>query len=256
VSERTVAKGSATFRVDAPTTHRFWERYEAPGWEPCTVTVFEERLGPGVRYLDLGAFIGPTAIYAAALGCEVTAVEPDPTMFAELARNVELNPGLKIRLVPAALALEDGEGELHVNVASQASLLAGDGPTVRVRTLSPETLAEEVGEVDFVKIDVEGAEYLFLPRLVRALRGRPAIYLSTHPGLLLDRRRALSLLRSAPRAFILNRRMLDALRTYQHHLVYEDDGRVRDIRRLNRLRLALPFAGRASFLVDNCLFTD
>jgi hypothetical protein len=31
---------------------------------------------------------------------------------------------------------------------------------------------------------------------------------------------------------------------------------VRDIRGRNILRLAVPFAGRAAFLVDNCLFAD
>jgi FkbM family methyltransferase len=257
MAERVVRKGSASFRVDVPDGLRFWDLFEQPGWEPCTVAIFEELLGPGVRYLDLGAFLGPTALYAAALGCTVTALEPDPPMFAGLERNVALNPELasRIRLLPVALALADGELDLHVGVGSKASLL-GEGKTVRVRTISPESLAEEVGEVDFVKIDVEGAEYLFLPRLVAALRGRPAIYLSTHPGLLLDRSSALALLRSVPRAFALNRRLLASVASYRTHRVYDDDGGYRDIRRRNRLRLAFPIAGRAAFLVDNCLFAD
>lgn len=257
MAERTIHKGSVSFRVHAEPGVEFWDWFEEPGWEPCTVTIFERVLGPGMRYLDLGAFIGQTALYAACRGCQVTALEPDPEAFAELERNVALNPSLApaIRLLPVALALEDGEADLHVGHLSRSSLLAGD-QTVRVRTISPETLAAELGNVDFVKIDVEGAEYLFLPRLVAALHGKPAIYLSTHPGLLLDRSSALSLLRSAPRAFALNRRMLSALRSYRRHQVYEDDGRIRDIRRHNLLRLAFPFAGRAAFLVDNCLFSD
>lgn len=245
-------KGSASFRVQA---RQFWDWYEAPQWEPCTVSIFEERLGSGVRYLDLGAYIGPTAIYAAALGCDVVALEPDPEVCRELESNVALNPELapRIRIQQLALGLADGETMLHVGEASRASLLATSAETrpVRVRSVSPETLARDIGEVDFVKIDVEGAEYLFLPRLVAALRGRPAIYLSTHPGMLVDRGK----LRSAPRAFALNWRLLWALHPYRRHLVYEDSGRIRDIRRRNLLRLAFPFAGRAAFLVDNCLFT-
>jgi FkbM family methyltransferase len=196
-------------------------------------------------------------LYAAALGCEVVALEPDPDVFAELKRNVALNPELaaRIELSPAALSVDDGVSDLHVGEGSRASLL-GVGPTVAVPTVSPETLAARIGEVDFVKIDVEGAEYVFLPRLLEALHGRPAIYLSTHPGMLVDRRSAVSFLRSAPRAFRLNRRMLAALRSYRTHRVYDDYGGYRDIRRRNIARLAVPFAGRASFLVDNCLFAD
>jgi FkbM family methyltransferase len=253
---RAVRQGSVSFTVEVRPGQRFWDDYET-GWERCTVAIFEERLGPGTRYLDLGAFIGPTVLYAAALGCEVAALEPDPAVFAELERNVAVNPELapRIRLSPAALALADGRTELHVGIGSLASLL-GEGKTVEVPTISPETLAEQVGELDFVKIDVEGAEYLFLPRLVAALRGKPAIYLSTHPGHLLDRHSALSLLRSIPRAALLNRRMLRALRGYRSQRVYDDDGGHREIRGRNALRTAIPFAGRASFLIDNCLFAD
>jgi Methyltransferase FkbM domain len=170
---------------------------------------------------------------------------------------VTLNPALAARIVlsPAALALEDGQAELHVGISSRASLL-GEGASVAVPAISPETFATRIGDVDFVKIDVEGAEYLFIPRLVAALRSRPAIYLSTHPGLLVDRGSAIAFLRSAPSAFLFNRRMLASLRSYRTHLVYDDYGGYRDIRRQNILRLAVPFAGRASFLVDNCLFAD
>jgi FkbM family methyltransferase len=254
---RTVRKGTAVFDVEVSPENDFWDFFESPEWEPCTVSIFESRLHPGTRYLDLGAYIGPTVLYAAALGCEVVALEPDPEVFAELERNVTLNPALaaRIELSPAALALDDGHTELHVSEGSLASLF-GEGPSVAVRTLSPETLAAQIGDVDFVKIDVEGGEYLFLPRLIEALRGRPAIYLSTHPGKLVDRDSAISFLRSAPRAFLLNRRLLAALRSYRTHRVYDDDGGYRDIRRRNLLRLAVPFAGRASFLVDNCLFAD
>jgi FkbM family methyltransferase len=255
--QRTIRKGSATFDVEVTEESSFWDFYETPDWEPCTVAIFEERLRPGTRYLDLGAYIGPTVLYAAALGCDVVALEPDPAVFAELQRNVALNPALaaRIELSPVALALDDGRAPLHVGAGSLASLL-GEGSTVAVPTVSPETLAAQVGEVDFVKIDVEGAEYLFLPRLVEALRGRPAIYLSTHPGKLVDRAGAIAFLRSAPRAFRLNRRLLAALRSYRTHRVYDGDGSFRDIRRRNLLRLAFPFAGRAAFLVDNCLFAD
>jgi methyltransferase, FkbM family len=201
--QRTVRKGTAVFDVEVSEENGFWDFFESPKWEPCTVAIFESRLGPGTRYLDLGGYIGPTVLYAAALGCEVVALEPDPEVFAELQRNVTLNPALaaRIELSAAALALQDGQAELRLGQKSQASLL-GEGATVTVATISPETLAERIGDVDFVKIDVEGAEYLFMPRLVKALHGRPAIYLSTHPGMLVDRGSAISLLRSAPRAFL------------------------------------------------------
>jgi hypothetical protein len=64
--------------------------------------------------LDVGAFVGDTALYYARRGAFVVAVEPVPGNFELMLRNLELNPDLKSRVLPinAAVGGEDGFVEL------------------------------------------------------------------------------------------------------------------------------------------------
>jgi len=45
--------------------------------------------------LDIGAFVGDTALYYARRGAFVVAVEPLPSNYETMIRNLELNPELK-----------------------------------------------------------------------------------------------------------------------------------------------------------------
>jgi SAM-dependent methyltransferase len=63
----------------------------------------------GLRVLDLGAGTGKLTAVLASLGADVTAVEPDPAMLAELRRQV---PSARALLGPAeAIPLDDGSVE-------------------------------------------------------------------------------------------------------------------------------------------------
>lgn len=65
---------------------------------------------PGSRILDVGAGVGGTAFALAAAGHEVTALEPDPEMFAVLLSRLAQRPELQARLspVPAAAGFDFG----------------------------------------------------------------------------------------------------------------------------------------------------
>ena len=54
----------------------FWDRVEAGSWEPGTFAVFDRFLHRDCSCLDIGAWICPTALYAACLARHCYALEP------------------------------------------------------------------------------------------------------------------------------------------------------------------------------------
>jgi FkbM family methyltransferase len=89
----------------------------------------------------------------------IVAVEPEPANFAALVRNISHYKN--IVPVQAALWKEDGEVRLGKSTAHPkgAFAIAEDGEQ-RVRAVTMETLMEENGirTIDFLKVDIEGAE--------------------------------------------------------------------------------------------------
>jgi FkbM family methyltransferase len=260
---RAIRKGGVSFHaVDRAEDSAFWDWYQTDDWEPETVDVFDRSLRPDARYVDLGAWIGPTVLLAAPSVARVVCVEPDPVAFATLTQNLELNPdtAAKTVAVPAAVGPSDGAtvltsvgdgGDSNSSVARPGDA----GARWEVEQVSFSTLLARVGldAADFVKIDIEGAEYDLVP----AMTERPTLYIAFHPNLLVDKRSLLARVRSSLRALRKNHRLLRALMAYRHHYVYDTAGkRFRDVRGRNRLRVLFPLPLRASFLVGSCLFTN
>lgn len=72
-----------------------WALVSRNDWEANSARVLRETLAarPGADVIDIGAWVGATALHAALLGAgKVLAVEPDPLAFEELWANVRLNP--------------------------------------------------------------------------------------------------------------------------------------------------------------------
>ncbi len=116
--------------------------------------------------VDCGANIGMSILYFKSLYPEarVLAFEPDPSAFACLRGNVTGNALSGVRIENAAVADVEGETDFFYDRADPASLRmsivrermpkARDRRTVRTVRLS--RFLDE--EVDFLKLDVEGAE--------------------------------------------------------------------------------------------------
>ena len=78
--------------------HNFWENYS--NWEPDTYKVFKELLRSDSVFVDIGAYIGPTMIFAAALGVKkIHAVEPNLTSFLQAQQNCEMNEVLSSKVI-------------------------------------------------------------------------------------------------------------------------------------------------------------
>lgn len=187
--------GAVRFRVEQRDDARygaFWPLLSSGEFEPATVAVLAARLGPGTTFVDVGAWIGPFTLLAAALGARVVAYEPDPMAFASLVRNVALNPTLSSRIelhqraVSArggTLVLDGGvhglgNGRSHLSGRATAGLAAATVATIGATALA--TVAAHA-ECTVLKIDIEGGEFAVVPRLARYLRAhRPTLLLSLH----------------------------------------------------------------------------
>jgi FkbM family methyltransferase len=122
--------------------------------------------------LDIGAFVGDTALYYARRGAFVVAVEPLPSNYETMLRNLELNPELKPRIFPvnAAVSGVDGFVEFRYNAAIDGSASThGIGRFIaKVRSIRLSTLIRELenGRIDMsrfkvrvLKVDCKGCEY-------------------------------------------------------------------------------------------------
>jgi len=174
---------------DQPT---FWNKVEAGLWEPETLALIDQQITPGTTFLDLGAWVGPTAPYAAARGARVIALEADPVALAQLQRNLAVNPALAQRIEVLARAVHATEGRVTFGARrkpgdSMSSVLIAPGAaTWEVETITPLALAARIGPGRlFVKLDIEGGEYALLPSM-RPLVDRPdcRVLVSFHPGIL------------------------------------------------------------------------
>lgn len=112
--------------------------------------------------VDLGANVGTaTAFFRAhSSRARIIAVEPDPETCSRLRANVGSLPDVEV--IEAAVTDQDGTVALRRTDSSwSASLNWGDHGEVEVRAVRLQTLLSEldIGEVDLLKVDVEGSEY-------------------------------------------------------------------------------------------------
>jgi len=122
--------------------------------------------------LDIGAYIGDTALYYAKRGAFVVAVEPLPSNYEAMLRNIELNPDLKSRIVPINVAVgpKDDCVEFVCSKAIDggASMYGNGRRKIKVRSVRLSTLIKEINargvdlsryEFKALKMDCKGCEY-------------------------------------------------------------------------------------------------
>ena len=126
-------------------------------------------IGETDTVVDIGAHIGLFSLMAASQARKgvVYALEPNGENFRMLQNNTRIN-GIK-NLVPinVAVANEDGERELYVspgNPASHSFYSTERNKKELVRTVCLESFLDErnIRQVDYLKMDCEGAEYEIL----------------------------------------------------------------------------------------------
>lgn len=171
-----------------PYDKAFWDAVDAGQWEPETLLLYESVLSSGMQYCDIGAWIGPTVLYARHCGARVTCFEPDPLAYERLLGNLRLNGALDVSTFQVALGARDSTRTMGAMVGSlgkSATSLFGclAAQTVNVTGLAWKTAQGLLGlpVFQFIKIDIEGGEVELLPEMFNYLHEfRPAILLSTH----------------------------------------------------------------------------
>ncbi|MFC0282988.1 FkbM family methyltransferase [Camelimonas abortus] len=201
---RKVKLGGATVMVcdDKPT---FWARVEAGAWEPGSLAAIARHARPGTQFLDLGAWVGPTCLHAAALGADCVAVEADPAALAELRANLAANPELAARVTviaaavsaaaePVTMAARRKPGDSMSSALLAQAAAAGGRAVWRAPAVTPAQLAARLDPARplMVKLDIEGGEFALLPHMAPLLM-RPAtggaatlLLVSFHPGILAE----------------------------------------------------------------------
>ncbi|HEX4328576.1 MAG TPA: FkbM family methyltransferase [Burkholderiales bacterium] len=142
---------------------------------------------PGDCVIDAGACFGDTALgFAAAAGAQgrVYASDIMPLHMQIIRTNLEANPALasRIEVTEAALA-ERSDQALYIH-GEGSSALVSDKPSERkVKVATIDGFAEERGlpRIDFIKMDIEGAELDALRGAAKTLgRWRPKLTISLY----------------------------------------------------------------------------
>ena len=156
-------------------------------WAGCyereLLAILRHMLFPGMVFVDVGAQIGYFSMAAAALVGSSGAVysfEPDSECFSRLSRNSRTYPWVKV--YNAAVADFTGQTAFYRtprrNESGWGTMFEADETrekvSVHVLTLDDQMEKHAIEKIDFIKIDVEGAE-------CRVLEGARATIARTRP---------------------------------------------------------------------------
>lgn len=165
----------------------FWHGSKEPGdWTVC-----RSLLSPGAHILDVGANFGYYALtFAHALRqrCSIHAFEPNPPTYQRLCAHVRMNNmecivshsvGLgRDEAVFGVCAVDDNTGAAYLVPASGS----GSSPRTQVIALDKFAALHGLSRIDFVKVDIEGHECLFLDGAQETLsRLVPPMMIEIHP---------------------------------------------------------------------------
>jgi FkbM family methyltransferase len=228
------------------------------GFEDAEMAFVHRLLRPGMTVLDAGAHHGLYTLLASKrVGREgrVIAFEPSPRERKRLRRHLRVNRCKNVDVQSCALGDEHREADLFLVEGREDWCNSLRAPQIDARTITVRVEMERVDDVlenlgvarvDFIKLDVEGAELSFLQGACRTLAvSRPVILaevqdLRTRPWGYAAREIIDFLRRANYCWFALTANsnlqpISTQLKTYDANLVALPDERADDIRRLLRL---------------------
>ena len=165
-------------------------------YEPHLSSRFERCVEPGATVVDIGCNIGWFSMLSCALVGETGAVhsfDVSPANVASTARSAAANGFANIELYPFALGSESKLLRYEVSRGTNGIVRpyhpseTDDGNVLRqlVRSVRIDDVLGELGRVDVVKLDVEGAEYDVVMGATDLLtRHRPIIFTEYSPELI------------------------------------------------------------------------
>jgi len=160
------------------------------------------------RIIDGGAHMGMAIYYFKSLYSQarITAFEPHPALRAMAEENAARNGWEDVEILPHALAANCGEATFYTSATwSMAGSLvdrrAGQGDEVSAISVSCVPLSDYLRDpVDFLKLDIEGAEWEVLAEASDLLPNVGQIFCEVHQGGGLDSERLVRILALLERA--------------------------------------------------------
>ena len=167
--------------------------YVCGSFEPNEFAFLDRVLKPGMVFVDVGANDGYYTLFAArrvGTSGRVVAAEPSSRERAHLQRNLGRNGLDNVTVVPAAIGASSGLADLHLAHGVHAGhntlgsfahddVVRASLERVPIEPLDAIIARLSLARVDFVKIDVEGAE-------ARVIAGASTVLSSMRPVLLLE----------------------------------------------------------------------
>lgn len=186
---RTVAisyAGRTVALPDLPEYQKFYRKLASGQWEPRTFEMLARNVDRDTVYVDIGAWIGVTPMWAAQKAKAVVAIEPDPKCgevlraLAAEAANVTVLQGA---LSPDPKVVINAVGEFGSSETSALDI--GDGERLTVPGMRLDAILKHAGNAPVVvKIDIEGYEFAIRDEIAR-LRNYPVrgVQIAMHPQL-------------------------------------------------------------------------
>jgi len=135
---------------------------------------FDVTVKSGDVVIDAGAWIGDYCAYAANKGATVYAFEPVMETFKWLQKCAELNEG---KIYPIKKGLGNKEEKLKITISEKNSGISSfvanhtDGcEEITITTLDKFVEENKIDKIDFIKVDIEGAERYLLQGATNVLK--------------------------------------------------------------------------------------
>jgi FkbM family methyltransferase len=141
-------------------------------FEPGTTEYFKNNIKPGQTIVDIGANIGYyTLLFSKLTGPHghVYAFEPEPENIFLLKKNLEINSIKNVTVIEKAVDVCESSTKLFINKKNRGNHRIFDSgdhrKSINIQTTSIDKFFENINvPIDWIKMDIEGAEY-------RALQG-------------------------------------------------------------------------------------
>jgi FkbM family methyltransferase len=167
--------------IAGSSTHGCW----AGSYEYEKQLLFTQTITKGSVVFDIGAHVGFYTLLASMLvqsQGRVFAFEPLPRNAIYLSEHVRINNISNVQIVKAAVT--NTCGQLYFDdIAGNSMGKIADSGRIQVKAVSIDELVADgtIPLPNFIKIDVEGAEYLVLTGAQQTLiKAQPTLFLATH----------------------------------------------------------------------------
>lgn len=175
--------------------YNFWS-VQYQNWENRTFEILDTFLSRDKDYLDIGSWVGPTALYASFLSKSVVAVEPDPVAHKILERNINLNSIENIKVIKKAASKLTSANLKSCSFYGDSMSRISEDKNIGfgVDTIGLDQLID-MGDYSLIKIDIEGHEFDLIPSYSDILtESKIPVYLSLHSAFVNDSHNKFNLL--------------------------------------------------------------